>query len=371
MKGTLTALTAALALTTSVMSAADTGWIEIPGTTTRLKLGGYVKLDMLHDLSPIGSPDYFDVSTIPTSDAEGQSTHFNVKETRLFFDARSTTDLGELRAYLESDFYGSNGSFRIRRAFVEIDGTILAGQEWSTFMDENIITPTLDFEKPGAYAFVRQGQIRYTARFGDGWTAAVALEEPGNKVADVSTGTIRTPLPDLALRVRNTGSWGHVQLSSFLGTLTYSTAGREDQTPLFYGINVSSLIKVGEKDQLAAQAIWGPGIAYARGRTSAFVDSSNTIEAVVGWGVTAWYQHFWSTRFSSALVGNYGEDNLSVASGPSNTKALGYGALNFLWHYAPASFAGVEYLYGSHELVNGNQGTASRIQVSFRYAFNM
>lgn len=362
---------AMLVLSSTTVSTAEPGWIEIPGTAARLKIGGYVKLDMLHDLSPIGSPDYFDVSTIPTTDAEGQSTHFNVKETRLFFDARATTDLGEMRGYLESDFYGSNGSFRIRRAFVEIDGALLAGQEWSTFMDEDIITPTLDFEKPGAYAFLRQGQIRYTARFGDGWLAAIAIEEPGNKVADITTGTVRTPLPDLALRVRSTGTWGHVQFSSFLGTLTYSSPGSEDQSPLFYGINVSSLFKIGEADQLAAQFIYGPGIANYRGKISAYVDSTNTIEPVVGWGVTAWYQHHWSSRFSSALVGNYGEDDLSVATGATNTKALGYGALNLLWHYAPSSFAGIEYLYGSHELVNGDLGTASRIQVSVRYAFNM
>jgi hypothetical protein len=353
------------------MMAADAGWIEIPGTTTRLKIGGYVKLDLLHDLSPIGSPDYFDVSTIPTTDEEGQSTHFNVKETRLFFDARATTDLGEIRGYLESDFYGTNGSFRIRHAFVEIGGALLAGQEWSTFMDENIIPATLDFEKPGAYAFLRQGQIRYTAHFGSGLLAAIGIEEPGNKVADVSNGSVRTPLPDLALRVRTTGTWGHVQLSSFVGTLTYSSPGREDQRPIFYGINLSSLFKIGDADQLTAQVIYGPGIANYRGRTSAIIDSTNTIEPIIGWGVTAWYMHHWSPKFSSTLLGNYGEDDLSVATGPTNTKALGYGALNFLWHYAPASFAGIEYLYGSHELVNGDRGTASRIQISVRYAFNM
>lgn len=362
---------AVFVMATAAALAAEPGWIEIPGTAARLKIGGYVKLDMLHDLSPIGSPFYFDVSTIPTDGSEGQSTYFNAAETRLLFDARGMTDVGEVRGYLESDFYGSSFTFRIRRAFVDIDGKLLAGQEWSTFMDEDIIPPTLDFEKPGAYAFLRQGQIRYTARFGEGWMAAIAVEQAGSIVAHNTGGTIRTPLPDLALRVRSTGTWGHVQLSSFLGTLTYSYPGREDQSPIFYGVNLSSLFKIGESDQFAAQAIWGPGIAQYRWKPSAFLDSSGTVEPVIGWGVTAWYQHYWSSKFSSALVANYGEDDLSDYPELIDTKALGYGALNFLWHFAPASFAGIEYLYGSHELVNGDLGTASRIQVSVRYAFNM
>src|SRR5262249_20682891 len=35
------------------------GFFTLPGTTTRLRLGGYARLDAVHDFSPIGSTDDF------------------------------------------------------------------------------------------------------------------------------------------------------------------------------------------------------------------------------------------------------------------------------------------------------------------------
>ena len=86
-----------------------------------------MKFDLIHDFNPIASPDYFDVSKIPTDGSEGQSTHLHAKETRLYLDVRTPSKAGELRAYVEGDFYGSGGSFRFRHAFVEIGGKWLAG----------------------------------------------------------------------------------------------------------------------------------------------------------------------------------------------------------------------------------------------------
>src|SRR5687767_3293685 len=62
------------------------GWLQIPKTPVRLKIGGYVKFDLIHDFNPINSPDFFDVTKIPTDDSEGKSTHMHAKETRLFLD---------------------------------------------------------------------------------------------------------------------------------------------------------------------------------------------------------------------------------------------------------------------------------------------
>lgn len=64
------------------------GWWKIPKTPVIFTFGGYVKADMIYDFDPIGSPDFFDVSKIPTDGSKGQTTHFNVKETRLKLDVR-------------------------------------------------------------------------------------------------------------------------------------------------------------------------------------------------------------------------------------------------------------------------------------------
>jgi hypothetical protein len=57
-------------------------------------------------------------------------------------------------------------------------GPLLAGHTWSTFVDPTTYPEILDFTGPGAEAFVRQGQVRYTYNFGGGLTASVAVENP-------------------------------------------------------------------------------------------------------------------------------------------------------------------------------------------------
>ena len=165
------------------------GWWEIPKTTVRMKIGGYVKFDLIHDFDPIGSPDYFDVSTIPTDGSKGETTHMHAKESRVFLDFRSPSKVGELRAYVEGDFYGTSGAFRLRHAFVEINnGKWLAGQWWSNFMDETIIPPTLDFEKPAAYAFARHAMFRWKQSLSADSYLAIAVEEPNTR-AQTPDGT--------------------------------------------------------------------------------------------------------------------------------------------------------------------------------------
>jgi len=150
------------------------GWWQCPNSPVIFTFGGYVKADMIHDFDAIGSPDFFDVSTIPTDGSEGEATRFNVKETRIKLDVKYPEK--DLRAYFEGDFYGSGSSLRIRCAYVEYKG-FLAEQTWSNFMDENIIPSTLDFEKPAAYAFARHRMIRYKHSINDKMSLGIALEK--------------------------------------------------------------------------------------------------------------------------------------------------------------------------------------------------
>ncbi len=142
------------------------GWWLLPKTDIRMTMAGYIKFDLIHDRKPIGSPNFFDVSKIPTDGSTGTSTHLQAMETRVFLDLRRDSRFGEVRGYVEGDFYGSGNSFRLRHAYVQIGERWLVDQTWSTFMDEAIIPATLDFEKPAAYAFARHAQFRYTQPLG-------------------------------------------------------------------------------------------------------------------------------------------------------------------------------------------------------------
>lgn len=348
------------------------GWWLIPKTTTQVKVGGYVKFDLIHDFNPIGSPDYFDVSTIPTDSSKGQTTHMHAKETRLYLDVRTPSKVGELRAYVEGDFYGSGGAFRLRHAFVEINNTWLAGQWWSNFMDENIIPNTLDFEKPAAYAFARHAMLRYKHAIGKDAYFALAVEEPSTSAQQpAEAGKWETPLPDVTGRFRVTKPWGHLQLSAFAAKLVYRfDAGGTDEVSLFGG-NISGQFNLfDKKDKLIYQAVYGPGVGRFRGGLSAGLDKNGDLEALTDRGFTVGYEHSWSNAFSSLVLYNQGSVDNTEGQSPASIKGAQYTAVNLLWHFADNAFVGVEYLWGLREDLDEGSGTANRLQFSVKYSFN-
>ncbi|MFN5169889.1 MAG: DcaP family trimeric outer membrane transporter [Cyclobacteriaceae bacterium] len=348
------------------------GWWLIPKTETKIKFGGYVKFDLIHDFKPIGSPDFFDVSKIPTDGAKGQTTHMNAKETRLYLDVRKNSKVGEIRAYAEGDFYGSGGAFRLRHAFVEIGDKWLAGQWWSNFMDENIIPNTLDFEKPAAYAFARHPMFRYRHAITNDAYLAIALEEPSsNAQSPAQSGKFESPLPDVTARYRVTKKWGHLQLSGFGAKMVYRyTSGSTDELYL-YGVNLSGQFNLAaQKDKLIYQVVYGPGVGRFRGGLSAGLDANGNLEALTDTGITVGYEHQWSNAFSSLLLYNQGQVNNTEGQPTTSIQTARYAAANLIWHFAPQAFAGVEYLWGLRKDVSEAEGTANRLQISVRYSFN-
>ncbi len=345
------------------------GWWKIPKSPVIFTVGGYVKADLIHDFNPIGSPDFFDVSKIPTDGSKGQTTHFNVKETRFKVDVKHLEN--GFRAYFEGDFYGSGGSFRIRHAYVEYKG-LLAGQTWSNFMDENIIPATLDFEKPAAYAFARHGILRYKHSFTDNMYFAVALEESkASGQAPAAAGNFENPLPDFTGRFRITEKWGHVQLSGFLAKARYRFATGEKEDVSLMGGNLSGQFNVAKKDKLIYQAVYGPGIGRYRGGQSVALDQNGTLEALTDLGLTIGYEHYWDDKFSSLLVYNYGAVENTDGQPGSSFNSGTYFAANLIYNVMKGTFIGIEYLKGQRTDFNDANGTANRLQLSLRHSFNM
>jgi hypothetical protein len=348
------------------------GWWMIPKTTTQFKIGGYVKFDFIHDFNPITSPDFFDVSKIPTDGSKGQNTNLIAKETRLFIDTRTPSKVGDIRTYVEGDFYGSGGAFRLRHAFVEIDGKWLAGQWWSNFMDENIIPGTLDFEKPAAYAFARNAMLRYKHSLSDHAYFAFAVEQPSaNAQAPVQGGKFESPLPDITARYRITKDWGHIQLSAFAAKLVYRyNAGGTDDV-FQYGGNFSGQLNlIQNKDKFIYQVVYGPGAGRFRGGLSAGLDENGNLEALSEGGITLGYEHRWNHAFTSLVVYNQGWVNNSANQPTTALQGADYFAANLLWHFTDRAFVGVEYLWGKREDNDGDNGIANRIQFSMKYTFN-
>lgn len=347
------------------------GWWQIPKTKTILKIGGYVKFDLIHDFNPIGSPDYFDVSSIPTDGSEGVSTHLHAKESRIFIDTKTATAIGEVRTYIEGDFYGTSGAFRLRHAFVEINDRWLAGQWWSNFMDESIIPATLDFEKPAAYVFARHAMFRFKQKLSDDSYLAIALEEPSkNAETPAEAGAFESPLPDLTARYRITKKWGHIQASAFLAKLQYRFDAGGTESVSLYGVNLSGRLNFLKNDYFIYQGVYGPGSGRMRGGLSAGLDSNGNLEALTDMGFTFGVQHAWVPTVTSLVTYNHGINDNTEGQAGSSLYMTNYFAANLIWHFTERAFAGVEYLHGVREDKDGDSGDANRLQFSVKYSFN-
>ena len=111
--------------------------LVVIGKDAALKIGGYVKLDLIYDFNPIDATDTFVVSSIPIGAPPRTNSRMHVRQTRLNFDTRWKTRCGTARAFVEGDFFGANNEtdsddFRLRQAFGEL-GRFLGGQTWTTF----------------------------------------------------------------------------------------------------------------------------------------------------------------------------------------------------------------------------------------------
>ena len=334
------------------------------------KPGGRIKVDVIRDFDPISSEDSFDPRTIAVDGSEASNSQIHARETRLTLDMRGPVEGSELRMYVETDFYGSGNVIRLRQAFGSYKG-LMAGQAWSTFVDDANFPSTIDFESPIAFPSIRQAQARYTRKLGAAtWAVAVEDNKSSIQAPEGVPGKAEYSMPDLVTRVRFDRARGHVFASGFLGRARFRpTAGEPDDVTL-WGSLLSARVKTFGRDYLYGQFTFGEGVGRYRGALTAVPDETGELRAVGLVAFTGGYEHYWTPRVSSNAVYSVGSIPDESYYAPTLNKQLDYGAVNLLYWFLPdRAWAGVEYLYGRRELVGGDTGTANRVQFAVRFNF--
>jgi hypothetical protein len=334
------------------------------------KPGGRVKLDVIRDFNPIDNEDAFDTRTIPINAGEGVNSNVHAKETRLSLDVRGDVDGEELQMYIETDFYGTSSALRLRHAYGRYNG-LLAGQTWSTFVDDDNFPRTIDFESPTAFALIRQAQVRWTQKFkAMTWSAAVEDNKSAIVVPLGIPGTDEYPIPDIVNRLRFDMPRGHITTAGFVGWAQFRPLDEEPDTAVLWGTMLSANFSTFGKDTAYGVISFGDGIGRYRGGTTAVPDFEGKLHAVRAQAFMGGYEHFWADRWSTNAV-------YSVASAPeepfytsSLSRRLEYAAVNLLfWFLGDRGWTGIEYLYGSHEVFgpSPNFGDAHRVQYAVRF----
>ena len=352
--------------------------IAIPGTDASFTIGGYAKVDVIHDFDAIGNAYDFQTSSIPVAgstaaDLDGRTT-IHARETRFNLDVRAAK---RFRAFFEGDFYGDKNAFRLRHAYGEY-GRLLGGQTWSTFQDISARPLTIDFEGPDAEVFVRQALVRWTQPLSKRLQWALAVEDPSPNVAVPAgeSGAAQSDLPDFVTNLRFTGGRGHAQLGAVLRQLEFKgQGGSPDASATGWGGHLSFAVRPFGKDEVQGQVVYGEGIArYVESLSGQASDAAwagaGELDALPVTAIVLGFTHHWSRTLRSGVSWSLADLDTAEAQAASAIKSTQDFRVNLI--YTPYALFDVasEVLWGRRENKDGSSGEAWRGQLALIFRFN-
>lgn len=364
------------------------GFIPIPGTDTRIKIGGSARVDTIVDFDNNGNPNQFVPSSIPVPGESGwdggERSTMHAKGTRLSLELRRpVSDDDTLRIYTEYDFFDDSSSSAMRfraRHFYGQAWNFLIGQTFSAFMDIDAFPDVVDYQGPNGIVNRRQPQIRYTQPLYDGGDCKTqffaSIEQPESQI-DTDTGeftndsSVVSHLPDGVAGFRWEGPLGHLQSAAIFRELSYESDDGPDADVFGWGVNLSGSLNVFDKDKLSAQVTYGEGIArYINDLSGESLDAAladGQLEAVPVFAAMAGYTHHWSDHWRSTIAGGYVHASAPDALGSFAVDSTLYGSANLMWHPTKHFRTGLEYLYGNKDTLGGSERDAHRLNFVIRY----
>jgi hypothetical protein len=357
------------------------GYFRLPGTQMIMKIGGYFKTDFIYDLKPAGNSDAFVPSSFPIPQATSvNNSTISIRPTRLSVDLRAPeTKIGDVRFYVEGDFFGTNSTTpRLRHAYTQA-ANFLLGQTFTNFMDPDAFPDTLDFQGPNGIVSIRNPQFRYGFALRHGMTFYLSIEKPSSDVI-FSTPQFaaqpNAPGPDGTIRLRREFESGHLQVAGLFRSIAASLGNGRTGSVFGWGVNTSLGIKTFGKDNAILEVAYGHGITrYIQDTSGLGIDAEPTsasnphLEATPAVGVVGSYQHYWMKRLRSNAVYSYAGVNNTDLAVPEAYNHATYTGGNIIWNPFGSLNVGAEFLYGWSMEQNGQKANAPRIQFSAKYNF--
>jgi hypothetical protein len=356
---------------------------KLPGLNTIVRFGGFAKLDMIYDFnSPQGDLVFVPGIALEGSEEANRRGHMllHARESRFALETRTGSPYGEVKTYLEFDFFLTEGNElvsnsyrpRMRHLYGSV-GPLLAGQNWSTFMDIPSLPENEDHEGPSGQNLVRQGQVRYTLELGPSNVLALAIENPQSEFIeqDGSTRHAFDRWPDLIARWTTTHGWGHFSLRALAREIRRNDGAGQVDAAVGYGLGIAGSFKPFGKDMLIYQFSGGKGIGRyildVAGQAASF-DGEN-LRLQTAWGGFVGYQHWWTETVRSTAVYSRTRINntRSVVPGSTNRETQSL-HVNVFWNLTRQAELGLEYIYGRRDTEDGSTGDFNRLQAGFRFS---
>ena len=363
---------------------------------------GFAMLDMGYQ-SGQNHPDWFDtvrptkLPSFKNEFAPSGKTYFGVRQSRLGAKSSTPTKYGELKTVFEFELFGTGvdagqTTFRLRHAYGEL-GQFGAGQYWTVFGDTDAYPNSLEYWGPNGLVWFRNVQVRWMPLKGRN-SVTVALERPGASgdqgvYADrIELKGIRPKLawPDLAGNVRFDRDWGHIQFAGLVRSIRWVDTN-DDQfdfggSAVGWGTSVSSHLNFHKNDVGRVQFTYGEGIENYMNDAPVDIGVRNNLAAgdprkpIKGvalpvFGMSAFLDHTWNKRFTTAVGYSMLNISNSDAQAPSAFHQGHYGLANLLYNPTERVMVGGEFQWGRR--VNFSDGFSVndyRTQFSFKYNFS-
>jgi hypothetical protein len=153
-----------------VCDAYGAGFFYIPGTETCLKISGYVRYDAA------GGDNVYTGGNVG---ADGEETWYKRTRAEVRFDARSETELGTLRSYIQGRFQFTNGDDNggsLPQAWIELGGFRIGVADelfgsWTNYAGNIINDDVINYQSGTT------NQVSYTFTGGNGFSAMIGAEQ--------------------------------------------------------------------------------------------------------------------------------------------------------------------------------------------------
>ncbi|MFI3240288.1 MAG: DcaP family trimeric outer membrane transporter [Bacteroidales bacterium] len=349
---------------------------------TTAKIGGFVLLEMSTDFGGSISSNSFYVSSIPIGEDAITDAAFAIDAagTRINLDINQSTTLGDVKLYIEGDFAGTSSAFRLRHAYLQFNQFLL-GQSWSLMCDAAATFPSADLVGNPAKTHFRAPQVAFVQKFKSGFSLGTALEAASSEIAidaNSSVEQIKRRYPDIPAYIQYAKGDSHIKLAGvFRGLSYYDVLNSQVETRFGWGAQLSGSLKVAPMIELYAQGIYGKGIGkYINDLQSQSVDLMANVAANGDMDLIPMYSASTGANIKLSKSVNFsaGYAYMCVTDVEGyvtdDTYHTGnYTNANIFWKPMKPMTLALEYIYGKRVNMDGENGTANRINVIMKYNF--
>lgn len=354
--------------------------ISVPGTSGSFRVGGAVQLNANYDPDNQGFQFIGTPPTIPVDgDVDDGSDQFLIhpRHSRVNFDFRAPTRLGQFRTFVEFDFFGDGNEFtndfdlRLRHAAAEL-GPWKIGQFWSGFTDVFALPETADPGGPLAAPALRQPGVYYVSGSLSESNWGLGVENPAADLGGNTALQASESIPTIVGFSRLSRDWGYLRFSGIALELKSDT-----DSDLTGGVQVTGRLNTpvtgSEFNNLAFGAVYGAGFTHYYssflGGLAGIIADDGAVEATDIAGAYLGYQHFWTDRWRSTLTASFFDfDHPSGAAPDSFANSERY-SMNLFYNPIDGVTFGLEGIYNDIETFDGSVGEGVRIEFVGRFDF--